>query len=150
MLVCLDVACFNDFAHVEQLMLTAARFCFGHFDISRGAEGHNFGVHVALRIRRKIPVLVIKSFPVEFLAAKFLVDLRAYGECKHQSHEPGFPPLFGSSSPATVVGSNMPNSLSANSSSSDDGFVVLSESRQLWANTWESPTYTADAVGEFL
>ena len=98
-LVWFDVTCFTDLAHVQQHMLAAARFCYGHFCIFRGAEGHNCGVHVALRIRRTIENFVVKFFPMGILTAKFLVDLCAGGECEHENHDPCLPPLFGSCPP---------------------------------------------------
>ena len=149
-LVCLVAACFNDFAHVQQLMLTAARFCFGNLNISRGAEGHNFGVQVALRLRRKVPGLVIEVVTVQVLAAKFLSGLRADVGCKHQCHKNGSLPPFGCSFSAPVVGSNMPVSLSANQFGGNDGFVGFAKFRQLKAKPWKTPITSADAVGKFL
>ena len=79
-LVWFDVTCFTDLAHVQHNMFAAARFCFGHFGICRGAEGHNCGVRVALWLRRTIKVFVTKFIPRKICLSNFEVALSADGD----------------------------------------------------------------------
>ena len=137
MLASLDATCFGN-ASVQQLMLAwfgAALFCFGMFHISRGAEGHNCGVLVALCIRGMIPVLVTKVFVCQILCTICLVNLGADVSCEQQRKQNGPLPQFFRMSATALSFPNVSGSLLATAPGSINDFGSSSEPRHLKSKT---------------